>query len=211
MKQYLSHGGGVNSTALMLLLEKQGVEFESIFVDHGGDYPHTYEYVKYLQENGYPITVLTPFVEGCSTIEEYCLKKGMKPLRIMRWCTSKFKLRIMRDYVQSPSIMYIGIDSGEKHRAYKKPVKVGIENKYPLADRGINRERCEEIIERSGLAIPDKSCCWMCPFASKLEIEEMRRYDPELYARREKIIMNARIAYAQKKNHILTNFVEVEA
>lgn len=210
MKTYLSHGGGVNSTALMLLLEKQGVQFESIFVDHGGDYPITYEYIQYLQEKGHPITVLKSFVEGCSTIEEYCLKKGIQPLRIMRWCTDKFKLRVMRDYVQSPSIMYLGIDSGEKHRAYKQPLKAGIENKYPLVDRGINREKCEQIIDRSGLEIPDKSACWMCPFASKSEIEEMRRYESELYARREKIIMNARIVSAQKKNQVLTNFVEVE-
>jgi len=41
MRKYLSHGVGVNSTALMLLLEDEGVEFESVFVDHGGDYPET--------------------------------------------------------------------------------------------------------------------------------------------------------------------------
>jgi len=39
MKNYLSHGMGVNSTALMLLLADEGIEFESVFVYHGGDYP----------------------------------------------------------------------------------------------------------------------------------------------------------------------------
>jgi len=46
IQAYLSHGMGVNSTALMLLLEDQGVEFESIFVNHGGDFPETYEYLE---------------------------------------------------------------------------------------------------------------------------------------------------------------------
>jgi len=63
MKKYLSHGMGVNSTALMLLLEDEGIEFESVFIDHGGDYPETYEYVNYQKKrtkcrrNSYEITV----------------------------------------------------------------------------------------------------------------------------------------------------------
>ena len=52
MKKYLSHGMGVNSRALMLLLEDEGIEFENVFVNHGGDYPETYEYVIYLKDKG---------------------------------------------------------------------------------------------------------------------------------------------------------------
>ena len=37
MKTYLSYGGGVNSTAMLLMLHKEGWEFESIYVDHGCD------------------------------------------------------------------------------------------------------------------------------------------------------------------------------
>jgi len=39
MKKYLSYGGGVDSTAMMLMLLDQGEEFEAIFVDHETDYP----------------------------------------------------------------------------------------------------------------------------------------------------------------------------
>ena len=53
MKQYLSFGGGINSTALLLLLTDRGEEFETIFVNHDGDYPETYEYVDYLREHGF--------------------------------------------------------------------------------------------------------------------------------------------------------------
>lgn len=62
MRTYLSHGMGVNSTALMLLLLDKGQKFESFFIDHGGDYPETYEYLGYLLGQGYDITVLKPNV-----------------------------------------------------------------------------------------------------------------------------------------------------
>lgn len=50
MKLYLSHGMGVNSTALMLLLEDLGFKLENIFVDTGAEHPETYEYLDYLRE-----------------------------------------------------------------------------------------------------------------------------------------------------------------
>ena len=119
MKAYLSHGMGVNSTALMLLLEEWGIEFESVFVDHGGDYPETYEYLDYLQNQGYEITVIKPEVEGCNTILEYCRKYRIIPSFHFRWCTDKFKLRPLKQYIEVPSIMFLGIDNGEQKRAFK--------------------------------------------------------------------------------------------
>ena len=51
MPHYLSMGFGVNSVALFLLMERLGMDFEAVFVDHGGDYPETYEYAKYFIAN----------------------------------------------------------------------------------------------------------------------------------------------------------------
>ena len=64
MKQYISFGGGVNSTALLLLLTDRGEEFETVFVNHGGDYPETYEYVDYLRDQGFEITEVIPNYRG---------------------------------------------------------------------------------------------------------------------------------------------------
>lgn len=49
MKKYLSFGGGVNSVAMMLMLLDQKDDFEAIFVDHGTDWPETYEYFEMFQ------------------------------------------------------------------------------------------------------------------------------------------------------------------
>ena len=70
MKNYLSFGGGVNSVAMYLYLMDQGMEpgdpdkgFEAVFVDHGTDWPETYEYVDMFKEK-YPLTVLKPNQRG---------------------------------------------------------------------------------------------------------------------------------------------------
>jgi hypothetical protein len=77
MKKYLSYGGGVNSTAMYLLMLDQGIEFESVFVHHGTDWPETYQYVAgfqwWLKANGHkPITVLIPIHGGNSVLYDYC-------------------------------------------------------------------------------------------------------------------------------------------
>jgi 3'-phosphoadenosine 5'-phosphosulfate sulfotransferase (PAPS reductase)/FAD synthetase len=61
VRRYLSFGGGVNSTALLLLMADEGMEFETVFVNHGGDYPETYAYVELLRERGYIAGRRRPF------------------------------------------------------------------------------------------------------------------------------------------------------
>lgn len=207
MKHYLSHGGGVNSTALMLLLKGEGVEFESVFVDHGGDYPETYEYIDYLRSKGFPITILKPDVEGCSTLVEYCQKYTMRPLRQNRWCTDKFKLRVLRSYFKTPSVVYIGIDSGEKHRAFKQPLKTGIVNVYPLVELEITREDCVNIITKAGFTVPSKSCCYICFNMRKQEIIDLQKNHPELNGIRKSILINSQRAHTKKHYNIIPNFL----
>jgi len=57
MKNYLSMGFRVNSVALYLLMEQLDMEFEAVFIDHGGDWPETYEYARYFIATGRPVTV----------------------------------------------------------------------------------------------------------------------------------------------------------
>lgn len=203
---YLSHGGGVNSTALMLLLIGEGIEFESVFVDHGGDYPETYEYIDYLCGEGFPITTIKPDIEGCSTLPDYCVKYNMRPVRHNRWCTDKFKLRVLKAYFKIPSVVYIGIDYSEKSRAFQKPLKVGIENKYPLVDLQFNREDCINLISKANLRIPPKSCCYLCFNMRKQELIDLRVNHLSLYNSRKSIILNSKRSYAQRHYNILPNF-----
>jgi 3'-phosphoadenosine 5'-phosphosulfate sulfotransferase (PAPS reductase)/FAD synthetase len=91
MMNYLSFGGGVNSTALLIYLKEQGEDFETIFVNHGGDWPETYEYVDYLRDEGYEIKEIIPNEAGCKTIIEYCYHYHIVPGMQRRFCTDHFK------------------------------------------------------------------------------------------------------------------------
>lgn len=52
---------------------------------------------------------------------------------------------------------------------------------YPLRERGYNRERCIEIIRKTGLPVPPKSACFFCPAMRQIEIARLAKVDPDFY------------------------------
>ena len=184
-KNYLSFGGGVNSVALMLWLLDHNVEFEAVFADHGGDYPETYEYVDMLMDKGYEITILKPtkVIHG-KTVDLYgeCYEYKTTPSTRFRWCTSKYKVIPIRDYVKRPCFLFLGIAAEEAHRAKRnKEYEFGIIRDYPLIDHNINRQGCIEIIKAHGLPVPPKSGCFFCPFQKASEIRALYHRCDDLF------------------------------
>ena len=53
---------------------------------------------------------------------------------------------------------------------------------YPLRTWMIDREACGRIIVGAGLPLPPKSACFMCPAMKLVEIEALKRDEPECYA-----------------------------
>lgn len=188
MKKYLSFGAGVNSTALLLLLADESEEFETIFVNHGGDYPETYEYIHYLIDKGFQITEIKPPAYcGCTTIEQYILKYKFLPGVFCRWCTMHFKVVPFLKYIEMPAIVYLGFCYDEKKRAERRTKRHKEENnaiyKYPLIDAKLNRNDCIAIIKEHNLKIPSRSTCYFCPFQSKQQIRELFLHHQDLYER----------------------------
>lgn len=203
-KKYLSHGMGVNSTAMMLMLWDKGEKFENVFVDHGGDYPFAYEYCEYLRKQGFEITVLKTFVEGCHTIEEYCQKYNYLPSFKHRWCTDKFKIRPMKKYFEKPCVCFIGIAFDEQKRVKNIRFDKNIENRYPLIEEEMDRGACIDIIKDYGLAVPNKTGCWLCPFMRKIEVRWLYLQHPDLYRRRKQLELDC-----IKEDFYLTNGVPI--
>ncbi|MBT4177742.1 MAG: phosphoadenosine phosphosulfate reductase family protein [Candidatus Marinimicrobia bacterium] len=179
MKNYLSFGGGVNSVAMMLMLLDQKEKFEAIFVDHGTDWPETYEYFEifqgWLKDHGHkPITVLEPMVTGFKNLYDYFYHYQMVPSFMYRICSDKFKVRVVNKYTEKPCFMYIGFDTGEEKRARISSNK-GTDNRFPLLENNISRDGCKKIIIEHGLPVPMKSGCYICPYQSKPQWEELRR------------------------------------
>ena len=151
MKNYLSFGAGVNSTALMLLLIDQGIEFESIFIDHHTDYPETYEYVDYLRELGYEIKSIEPKVSWkghWANLYDYFYFHKSIPLVVYRICTQKFKVEAFNKHIEKPCNVFIGFDYEETKRAKKQKgmAKRGIQYEYPLITERLTRKGCIKYI-----------------------------------------------------------------
>ena len=169
MKEYLSYGAGVGSTALIchLLDEIKAGGIEIVFFDHGGDWPETYKYVEYIQQKlDIDITVLKVDIENKGGLYDYFYHYKMVPLFQYRICTGKGKIRPFNKYIERPCINYLGITWDERRRARANRLKT-VENKYPLAENRITRNSAINIIKKAGLEIPIKSGCWFCPFQGR--------------------------------------------
>jgi len=197
MNEYLSFGAGVNSVALMLLLQDQGREFESVFVNHGGDHPDTYNHVKYLREQGYEITEVIPNVSWkghWDKIYDYFYYHKSIPFIAYRICTDKFKIKPFNKYIEKPAIVYIGYDYGEGNRVRKqrkRKGRKGISYEYPLYDNQLTRNGCIDYIKSHNLDVPPKSGCFFCPFQSKSEWKELLVNDPVLFKKALELEENA--------------------
>ena len=191
MRKYLSFGGGVNSVAMMLMLLDQGEQFEAVFVNHGTDWPETYEYFNMFQgwliTRGLPrITVLRPNYSGYSNLYDYCWYLKIVPVIYPRWCTSNFKIKPLFNYYKKPCFQYIGIDYGEQKRA-KISTEDGVENRYPLIESEVDRNGCKRIIEDHGLPVPLRSGCYICPYQRVGQWKNLRRNEPDLFCKAEKL------------------------
>ena len=199
MRNYLSFGGGVNSVAMYLHLKDQGVDFEACFVDHGTDWPETYEYVNMFKKK-YPLTVLKP---DLGNLYDYCIKYGICPSVQFRWCTDKFKRRPLTAHHEQPCFVMIGFSSDEARRA-KLSSNNGEEYRYPLIEAGIDRAECKRIIKDHGLPVPMRSGCYICPFQRIGQFKQLRTNHPDLFCKAEQLEKHSMEYRAEKGKNPMT-------
>jgi len=167
-KYVLSYGGGVNSTALMILLVERGYELDSvIFSDTGAEHPLTYNYLavaqRYLNDHEIPWHVVK---SRNGSLYETCKRRRVIPSQIWRWSTRDYKITPIYAYYRSLGghiFQYIGIARDEVERIKSSHVDY-VTNLYPLIDLNLDREACIRVIKEAGLPVPVKSGCYFCPF-----------------------------------------------
>jgi 3'-phosphoadenosine 5'-phosphosulfate sulfotransferase (PAPS reductase)/FAD synthetase len=206
LPEVLSFGGGVNSTALAILLVDNGWWGRLVFCDTGCEWPETYCYMQYfeaawLRPRGLEIVRLAgvPWqrYDGGVALIDYCEARRVIPMAAVRWCTSEWKVKPMQRYlfgevfdkrreVDTGCIQayMLGISAEEAHR---KP-----EACRPLVDWDVDRDQCETVIAAEGLAIPRKSGCYICPFQRQPIWRELWKLHPDLFERAARLEENAR-------------------
>lgn len=194
---WLSYGGGVNSTALAVLLCSgrlpQYEPWRVIFADTGDEKDETYSYIRsvmvpYLERHGKRLEV----VRGLETVLGRWQRLGVTGSRLVRSCTDHAKIIPITHYIKlnsppgpdgkpdvSRNVSIIGYAAEEHNRVANASPKLGITEVYPLYGMGIDRAGCEKIIRDAGLCVPTKSGCWHCPFSRKAEVLELARTRPE--------------------------------
>jgi len=200
MKTILSFGAGVNSTAIiaLTLLKEIPMPDYIVFSDTGAEYPHTYEYMNYLEERGIRITYLTGGYcrkkeNTWETLIEYCQRKKIIPSMFHRWCSMDWKVRPV-DLFSENMKKWIGIDYGESHRAEKRHSP---NVRFPLIERKIDRNECKKIIRRAGLGVPLKSGCFICPYQSRKDWINLREKSPHLYSIAKQLEEESRVTFIQ--------------
>jgi len=181
---WLSYGGGVNSTALAVLLVQgrfpELLPFGAVFADTKTEKPQTYQYIDehfrpWLAARGIEFVV----VSAAEGVLERWERLRVTGSRIIRACSTESKIKpIERFTAGRGGLQIIGIDAGEAHRARPRPGKV-----YPLVDADIDRDDCLRIIRDAGLPDPGKSGCWCCPFMRVQEVVHLAKADPCSFAR----------------------------
>ena len=107
--------------------------------------------------------------------------------QLNRQCTQNWKVRVVRAFCRAELArrgidglppgsveMWMGISLDEIERMRDSDVKY-IANRYPLIERRITRQQCEEWLLTHHLPIPPKSSCTFCPYRSPVGWQSIKR------------------------------------
>lgn len=206
VKTFMSYGGGLNSSAMLRLLEtRDELPDVVLFSDTGDESETTYEMVKFFQawcrERSIRFEILRSHL--APSLLDFSFSNRSIPSRMRRECSFKFKVRPIRkwinqEYPKEPTCdcdrearndpkyrphrfhALIGIARDEGHRAKDSDVWY-ILNQYPLVEDRITRQGCADLLEAAGLPIPPKSGCFYCPLQPKRKWIQLLRDDPGLF------------------------------
>ncbi|MGV9303835.1 phosphoadenosine phosphosulfate reductase [Nonomuraea sp. NPDC003727] len=205
----VSYGGGVQSTALLVLAAQDRLPYRMFLFANVGDdseHPATLAYLRevatpYATRHGLELKQLDrKRRDGSTETLMQQLKRPESrsipiPVRMAngapgrRSCTADFKIKVigrwLRDHgatADAPATVGIGISVDEIHRANRRRAERHENVAYPLLDLGLHRADCEAIIREAGLPVPPKSACFFCPFKTAQGWRQLRQEEPALFS-----------------------------
>ncbi|NGO68014.1 phosphoadenosine phosphosulfate reductase [Streptomyces sp. SB3404] len=231
----VSFGGGVQSTALLVLAAHGRIDFPLFLFANVGDdseNPATLRYVEeyarpFAAEHGIELVTLDRIKHDgtVETLWKRLTRKGSRSLPIpvrmsngapgTRSCTADFKIKVIAKELkrrgataEAPATIGIGISVDEIQRANNRRTEPHERIVYPLLDLGLRRIDCARVIREAGLPVPPKSSCWFCPFHRPETWHDQRRDEPELFERSCQLedLLNERRDELGKDHVYLTRF-----
>ena len=200
----LSLGGGIQSTALALMLQDGYLDHPApelaVFADTQSEPGHVYQTLDYVQQHvSFP--VLRPSLGNLES-RTFAQAQGASGESFMdipvfghtgigqRRCTHDYKVATIRRAVrewtgQNPPALqvtqYLGISLDEIVRARDSRVAYVV-NSYPLIQARLTRQDCLEWLNRNHpQARAQKSACYFCPFHSTQSWRDIRDQYPDMF------------------------------
>jgi len=186
MKRILSFGGGLQTTALAVMIAKGELEVdEVVFADTGAEKPETYWYIENYIQPMIPLMIVrkSPSNYYLPNLYDHCLSRADIPGIPTRECTVKYKTQPIKKHTGNDVVMLIGFSLDEAYRANRKNEIKWAEKRYPLIERQITSAECRRIIANYGLPIPIKSSCFMCPFQKVTEWNWLKNNHFDLFTK----------------------------
>ena len=192
-KHILGLSGGKDSAALAVHMNNRypDLDIEYFFTDTGYELKETYDFLNKLKTRlDKPIHYIHP-----RNSFDYYLKKynNFLPSQTARWCTIEMKLKSMETWLKpaldegQEIITYVGIRYDERGRVGYKPTNDLIKAKFPFIEDCIDKEGVIEILESSGLGLPDyykwrsRSGCTFCFFQKRSEWIGLKENHPKAW------------------------------
>ncbi len=208
----ISYGGGVQSTALLVLAAQGEIPFRrAYFCNVGSDteYPGTLRYVEeyakpYAAEHDIEFIELHRTMQAGPnkgqqrTLLQEIRRPGSRsipfPMRVAngmpgnRPCTENYKRRLVaretrRRGATATHPARLALGISLDEIGRAKDSNIPHQtNTHPLLDFGLRRTDCHHVIAAAGLPIPPKSACWFCPMKTPDQWLRMRQQEPALFA-----------------------------
>lgn len=196
--RFIAFSGGVESTTLALMY---GHVATPIWADTGWEHRPLYERIDTVEEALREVHGEDFRIERIrrahptepNTLPEYIDQYKFLPSGVARYCTRKFKIEPIDDFLRQfdpenggpGAELMIGLNADEaEQRTGNHGLLPFVTYSYPLVDLGITREHCEAVLNKRGLhpefpAYMARGGCRGCFFKSKREFAALALLDPE--------------------------------
>lgn len=203
-----SYGGGVQSTAALVLAAQGRIDFPVFLFCNVGEDSESPESLAYVRDVAMPYAVEhgIQLIELCKEMKDgstetilgrihRTAKSEVIPVRhekngppMGRSCSADFKRGVSGRWLlahgaseDNPATVGLGFSTDEQERANPAKGEPYERLVFPLLDLGFNRNRCEVLIAQAGLPVPEKSACWFCPYHRLPYWNDLARQRPERF------------------------------
>ena len=193
VKHVLGISGGKDSAALAVYMRDNypELDIDYFFTDTGKELPEVYSFLSKLEGYlGKPILRINPDRDFDFWLMQH---NNFLPSAQARWCTICMKLKPFESWVGKflddgyTVYSYVAIRSDEEYREGYQSRHENLKVKMPFRENGIDKKGVIDILEYSGLGLPDyykwrsRSGCTFCFFQRKIEWVRLLEKHPDAF------------------------------